>query len=332
MELAVGVVGLAIGIIGVLLAITVAVRSRQISRPSMRFHVGLLFERGEVPPKLRGKRTRLFLFGTPEQGPDWAILACPYVLENTGKLPISELIVQFVYPTDSLLDSALVIDQKAEIAAKIKLAPAQGREVLRLGDTVQVAYRFPVLNPGQKTLSCEFLKVGRMQAESLKALPLMPTQGNVAAERFAQLDKFLGTVVVRIDVWSATCPPIAEEVVIFWFNAVSLSELETVFRNLSTAIWDGQRPKPGLYRKRRHIGIVPRVELAELVIPRSGVTVASIRDGVSAENVLSSERAMGWIEVPPWGYFGRSFDLTPYLRPVLPRILAKVSDKARGGE
>lgn len=299
--------------IAAILAIVVILRARQLSRSSLKLHIGFLFDKNDLPKKYRNQRKRTLFFGSVEKNPEHVILALPYIIENTSKLPINDLRVEFVYPTECLLDNAIFVDRKTQEALVLKVTDVKTREVLRIGDVAYINYNIPIVRPYEKLISVEFLKIGKKIVKELAEGLLVPADMDTLNNRFSPMSKFLGAQVIRIGVWSSNCPPAVEEVYIFWFNASSMEDLTNSFREFGNGIWDNLRPKPGLYFKTRWQQRMKTIETSELIIPAFGVSANSIEKSLSPEIVTKSERAIGWLEVPPWGYFGRSFNLKEYL-------------------
>jgi len=312
----IGLAGAISGVVGVGFGIVQAIRSRQLSRHAIKFHIGVLSEREFLDRKVRRRSNNTLLFGIPRLNKKQIVLSCVYRLQNPGKLPLTDVTIELQYPQKYLLDDSIIVDEESETATVIKSIKTEEREVVSAGDVAFIRYKFKVLRPGETIMFPDMLKLLRVESMPTEASTDLTVDERLNL-RMKDIPGYFAACEIRATVWSSNCTPIAKEINILCFGIPGLKpeeEIEQTFGKFSGAIWDGKRPKPGLYFKLRLPWKRARpfsVELCELIIPPDGEDPLTQTE--VAKNVLNAVRSLGDFQMPPWGLHGESFDLESYL-------------------
>jgi hypothetical protein len=247
------------------------------------------------------------MIGTLEDEEKACYLGLPFIIENTGKTPARDLLLQLFYPKECLVEkNAVIVDRAHEVAYVHELKSCEHREVYSLGDFVQVTLTFPILRPGEKIASFEFLKFGQVNLEVLKNNPLLEFEDATVESRYLSCPGLLGLNVIRMTLLSSDSLPLSEDVMVCWVNALTTEELGQRFMEFGSRIWDGRRPSAGMYFQNPLLKSIRwKTELAELVLPSNLPHDMTL----SPEAVMLADRTIGFFEMPPWGFFGTSYDI-----------------------
>lgn len=316
-------VSLIFGIIGILFGLAVGVRGRQLSRPNLVLHLGFITP-PYIPRKLRRLTKRPLFYGVQPKSRNYVIVPCYYLLENTSNLPISNVTLRLEYPRECLLDDSVIVDNESSIVAFFRSSETLERTVQKFRTYVSVTYDVEILRPRERLVIPDVVKlpVGRVaKAED----------DETTVTRFASVDGFCSAATIQASVWSANCAPLAVDLPVFAMRAATLSELYKCFARIAVAVWDDHRPRPGIYwmhfwRRRRWWYVR---ELCELVLLEEDVLGASLPKGaVDPAIAVDADRMLAYLDLPPWGFFGTSFDIGQYMGFV--RLPAVVQRKVSG--
>lgn len=309
--------GFIVGILGFGFGILVSLRGRHLSRPSLKLSIGLIPTDISMPRKLRGKNKRSFIFGAEPYDDGQVVLPCPLRLENPTQLPITDLTLQLEYPLAFLIDNSAFTKRTSQETLIVKTLKAKERTVVRLNDVAQLRYDIPILRPGEKIIFTEPLKMFRFNPPDNKKIKSSDVDSIHLIRRFSGIKEFCNGCSIRVSVWSGNCSPVAMNLNVLWFNTDSFDELERLFRESGEAIWDNQRPTPGIYREipwNKKLKFV--IELAELIqLPTDSWDISDNNDSFLS-NLVNSYTALAWLEIPPWGFHGQSFNLRDYAEKV----------------
>jgi hypothetical protein len=313
--------GLAVAILGLGLTLAVVIRNRQLVRPVLRFEFGLMSDPESVPKSLRSASARTIFVGTDTTSRKQTIVCCPFRLENPTLLPVTDVVLRLTYPSKYVLDDAVFVNE--HYAWRWLPGSREGwrRELVRLPSLTQVSYELPVIRAQEAIVVPEFVSLRPLDPKDFRDDERLYAATSTTARRFGTVAGFLNAVSIQASVWSSSCAPIAMEVNLVWLHATSMDQLSQVFRECGTAIWDGQRPAPGRYWTpwpRRKWNQVVRMELAELHL--QGLPVSRPLVGESMlEQHLPTVGALARFELPPWGFYGQSYDLKALGMRVVPR-------------
>jgi hypothetical protein len=296
------------GIAGVIFGVYAVIRSRQLSRPTLILHAGLIKEKDYIPKNFRKTPKRTLIFGTKPLVKNHSVLCCPYRLENPTKLPVTNVTLQLQYPSKYLMDEAIFLDETKEVAMAVTGTVSPNRSVLPYGDVVLVRYEFSLIRPGETLILQDFISMKKIGFKDFNDKNIAEVDIARMYQRLSNIDGFIGSCVIHASVRSSSCNPIANEILILSFATTSMSELLDKCKEAARKAWDGKRLKRGLYfrlfgRQKK----LPGVELCELVIQSSENFPSSMK--IASKSLLEAERTLIHFSMPPWGLYGESFDL-----------------------
>jgi hypothetical protein len=282
---------------GTAIATAVAVQGRQFSRPRLHVSVGdlecLMAKNDRKVP------TRALAFALPDAHLHGEVFVpCVHVLHNAGKLPITDIRTELVFPRqcDTGMRAHLGRDTLAG-RAELQFFGAHARETADIR----------ILRPGEKLTYMCWL---RMDTRS------HPRGDDAEAERvtarYGGVSGVVNTVVLRFTVWSANAATESLTTPVFILKASSVNDAALAFQRVAYAAWDGRRPAPGVYwtptpwRRPKYRDAAGEVIYLDrpLPVPRT----------VDEAKILHVNGALVTHEAPPWGYTGTSFDVVQFLR------------------
>lgn len=314
-------VSILIGVIGTGFAIYVALRSKQTTRPTLRFSPGLLPAARELIPKAyRKNRVTTVAYGARLKPKVNGFFAMCYCLENDGKLPVSNVRLALNYPLRNLLTDFSFVDPKTG-------QPAWGsdditeRKVHNFGSFSQVNYEISVIRPGESVVVADPLRFVAQTPTKKEGGDDSDTGMKALFRRLSQTEKFCDFFVVDIFLYSEDCPPVSHRINVLWFNTDSLRELRSLVEESLNAFWGGRYPGPGIYRN-----LTPRRawlshECTELVIPKLAAIPWTEGGKVYFESSpIESARVLVSLPMPGWNYYYS-------LRPDIERFRVKCFDR-----
>jgi hypothetical protein len=292
MELASFIVSTIVALIGV----TVTVRSRQLSRASLRLHFGTTGLEPDRPRKLRRLPKRIAIYGLPLLNRDHFVLPLAIGIENRSSLAISNARLQIEYPAECLLDETDVVDPtRGKFTLGAALAP--GRKANRFATLAQVTYDFDLIRAGEKIVVHEVVRIPRNH------VPGIDDSHYEAAlhSHWEGADGFCSAFHVELSLFAANCAGAAMLAVLVAILADGEPELTRRAGDLMRRLWHGHPSARSILPWRR-----PSSELAELTLLSRDALVITTHAEVDPTILKNARTAVLSFVTPPWGVTGQA--------------------------
>lgn len=315
------VVGTLVGVMGAAVGVLAILRSRQLSRPVLTFSVGMTRAYPQVADSkvYRGAASKggpsILVYGAAVPAESYAAFACPYLLMNTSRLPVSNIVMRLEYPSEHVFEEGDIVAEHEKgwtVIGYDKQDDVQRRATV-VGPVAQVDYTLARLRPGEKIGMFDFIRFGRGRARAHLEAQDAGVGGSLAT-RLRGVEKLLDFCVLHVFLYSENCPPVSKRILSLWFGARSIQELAPLTREAVRAVWGGKLPEAGLYWNplfwRRLI--VPTV--VEAVMPELAIMGESKGRACYFEDPLESERGVLTVNMPPWDYYAPDADLWDFDR------------------
>jgi hypothetical protein len=229
----IGIIGIIIGIIGVALALLVGMRSKQIFQPNLIFNMGLLYTKEVVEKSIKKAPISTLIFAAKIPDNSKIAFACPYLLINEGKLPISNISLVLNYMSKYAIkneDEIIgIIDTGPEHKGCALSSPPEMfkyRKVNIFDSMAQVCIEIPILRIEERIVIQDVIKFNKNNFCD-KSAEDYGVNKRLAA-KLKEIKKLCGICIVDAFINSESCPPISRRIKILWFDTNSVEELKSL--------------------------------------------------------------------------------------------------------
>jgi len=303
-------ISLAVGVIGTLIAVWVAMVGRQLVRPKLSVSPGVFELPTGIPWALRRrhKQSHGIVVAVSARELEHVVLTLPIRLQNRGSLPINDVELVIEVAAGAIIEDQGIIGPVGERMGVLtgRRAPAP-RSVARLGGLAQSRQSIGLIRPGQTLIAGEIFQL-RAGALEMSGFSIDAARMTALKERYSTCAELKGALEVRISVWSSSTKPLSLSVAMIWLAAANAEEAFKILRRMA-ALSAAEGPiRPGLYfnplRKR-----LAHDELLE-VIAVSAKSVEDLVKTLSPDGMVQNPAEIISLRLPPWGLWGQAFDVT----------------------
>lgn len=301
-----------VGIVGTFFGILIGLRSKQVYKPVLTFNIGLLYANQDAIPKPDRKKIKKATISTLIYGADICegseiMFACPYLLMNNSKLPISNITLQLEYTSryavENKGDRAIIEGTDYGVVFGIPHVEDYRREVQVIHTEAQIRYTLSVLRPGEKIVIADGMRFKTSSHNKKQSDNWGQIMGAAIIKELKKINKLRDFCVVDVFLYSESCPPVSRRIKLFWFGTNSDKELASLTGRAALAFWGGKWPKPGLYFNPCPWKKLFVEEYGELVTPKLERISISKDRFFYLENPVESERNTFISKMPPWNYY-----------------------------
>lgn len=337
------VVATGVSVLVGVLTVLVILRRKQMAKPRFRLILGIPLK-SKIRRKKEFRRFSLTSILFAEDGgpyPVPKILIVPYTLDNNGKEAIKDIRLQLEYNEAYAIDDAelpsildiepQVLPSKSCSKDRIVFQSQLGKDDIekvkkhrtcyKFAGRAIVAYEVPLLRPGEILVIPDIIRMESRGVPDREQGRFEDSGFRHILERISDIEIVRDFFVVDVNVYSETCPRIKETVKVVRIDGASEQLVEEFLKRLSSALWLGNFPKPGIYfrdpitswilRKFGFVGKMGReaysYELAMLIVSRPfilkiGNRRMAVHDLQQAEIGLGSFVApnCNYLELPLW--------------------------------
>lgn len=308
-----------VALLGLLLALTVAVRNRSIFRPALHFafRYPVRIPRS-VPRKFAKSPPAAILFLNDQHQFDSREVCIPLTIANRSARRISEVVVELTYPLafavdnsrfTSRLDQYIAAFPEAEMATRSQRQWLEMRRIAAIDDLVHVRFEVGTLRPGESASLYEVMRFPTRARAFNDPRYELKMLGSIARE-LAQIPEVDGFCRITATVLSDLNHPSGQDVDVM-LATTQVTEVETrVVRPFRNAYWLGSSPvgnryfRPWVPESWKWLPPMRLAQLVEVIAPKPVSRVSADRDG---EVVLAVEADLfkgnfGYVPVMMPGY------------------------------
>jgi len=305
--------GVAVGAVSLAVFIFMVLRKRELSRPALEFRYGL--SRGYEMDDISARKKRLLkklpttslLFAVGSKPKRDQILAIPFLLRNTGKLPIRNVVLRLQYPADYFVDDEKIVGSEGTVTIS-KTALRQERNTQVLGSRAHVDIPLGLIRPDESIVTSDWLCFPSHLRKQTQHIQRLWLNSDIPAAVW-DLDRLVALCTLHVQLLSEDLPGYERKCRVILLDASTLDEIREQASLLVRAFWNGKFPTPGVYWipklprfLSRHLwpNELIRFELAELVDPQ----LRQIRDPSGRKLLFElpweSARMPLKFGMPPW--------------------------------
>jgi hypothetical protein len=285
--------------VATILALVVAIRQRQLSRPTLGVYIGSAVFDEEYKSVVKAFPPRLVIYSMPPIPRDHIVVPVAISIVNHSSLAITSLAVQLEFDSSCLLDQSRIVESSGRILDMGNIV-LPGRSAERFGSAAQVTIDIQLIRPRQPVTVWEMLRMPRRYVPS-----------ELDQERHSRLNRtwrgvqgFCSAVELRLVAWSANCDPIENSVVVAVCESSSDEETSRIVKDMIDALWAAP-PSPDGGRR----WFIPRktlwsMETAEsLILAHDALTLGPAGDWQLDPTVEQHARhAVIRFKLPAWGF------------------------------
>jgi CheY-like chemotaxis protein len=250
-------VSLILSAVATVIAVVIAIRSRQFSRPRMTIGLGSPDVPPGYPRRYRRRPRQVLIYGLPPVSRDYFVLPVVISLTNESDIAITNVRLLLRYPAECMLKDAVVMDAEHVEPILIDKVITPGRAALRMGDRADITYDIDLLPPRQTILVYEIVRI------PTDHIPRGGGQTAAILERcWGLMPEFRSAFNLVASAWAGNALPVNAKAIIAACEAEARQHLEAIAQKLS---W---RSRDDRYRRRTARWRVWRIptELAEVIL------------------------------------------------------------------
>jgi len=240
------IAGFVMGVIGFVLTTAVILRGNQLSRSRISVIVGPKLPASEVRWQIRRLPFACLVTGTADR-PRLRPFAVPFIIENTSKIAVSDLVVRLEYPSRCLADKSAFIDPKNQRAYVPK--GTADRERTEMQGVAYISINLGLLRPGETVATGELLALRDESENKEPESSYFHEQLGRAHERYSSIEGFVCAIPISVSIRAANLPPSGFQFTILWLQGASTDAVVDRLKKVAYASWDGRWPKAGTYLK-----------------------------------------------------------------------------------
>jgi len=318
------IAGTAVTIVAAAITFLIARGGKQFARPSLRVSVAHTdIKRDTLARTDKARPVSMVIYGAeiPEDGELYVIFEV--LLENNGKVPITNITVGLSYPAShGVRDFSFLDAQRQGIEFS-----NEGRDIKTLRSMANVTIAIPILTPGTKLLAPDTIRFTRRSEAS--AREAVNADVEPLRNRLQAIEGFGDFFVLDVTVFSAQCAPISQRINVMWFVTSDMQKLLGLLAKIRKAIWAGTYVRSGFYLLPFRLKPFLRREAGELRIPKLHHAISKKGDLLALAVPLENQYARLRFTVPTWNYYG---DGQPPVEEVylagLSRFVAKLTTRS----
>ena len=293
----VSILSLAVGVLGFLFAVFVAIRSKQVHTATIEFKAGTTnVRKKEMPKKYRKHKISSIVYGAKLSEKDQGYFLFPLTLENTSKLPVKNIRVTLSYPARFCLSDSEIKKSLGE-QYQLNKNPIE-REIHVFSDWVSVIMRIPLLRPGENLAFGDAFKVSTPSSKVCN-----PENEGALANAMYAIEKLGAFFTVDISIVSENCQPISYRTNVAWLNTSELEEVQSHIVDINRVYWGGRFPKAGVYFVPIPWKRIYKKECAEIIFPDLVKTSQRNGQNIYIEKPFESTGALAEMQMPTWNYY-----------------------------
>ena len=225
------IISAVVGIIAVVFAIFIGLRSKQVFRPVLTFNNGLLYAIPDAAPKpfkkvFKKATISTLIYGANVPQNSEVVFVCPYLLINNSKLPIFNITLQLNYASKYAIENEPLKRKGIDFEVVFGFSPNadECREVQIIDSMAQICCTIPVLRAGEKIVIPDLMKFTNLDRCEESDDKNHVVEGGLA-KKLREIKKLCDFCVVDAFVYSESCPPLSKRIKLLWFDAKSAEEL-----------------------------------------------------------------------------------------------------------
>lgn len=304
-----GITATIVSILTLLLAIFIALRSKQAYKSTLIYNNTLLFDNVK---SIKKEGISTLIYGATIPLNSEVIFTCLHLLINNSKIPINNITLQLEYSSnhvlqnDELLKERYYYNQNEKAVHLIKLADpkcrvSDCREVAIIKSKAHVRCTIPSLRPGEKIIITDYMRFTNLGTFKEAKNEDYDISDKLISE-LKKVKNLMDFCVIDIYVYSDNCSSISKRLKLLWFNTNSMDKITKLTQNSLVAFWGGKLPTPGHY-----FWPIPKKliikENGEMIIPQLKKTQEKDDKCVFIDDPFKSKRELVILPMPGWNYF-----------------------------
>lgn len=294
-------------IVGTLIAIWGALATKQLWSPKLSVKVGLC-DYAAIPKAWQARNVDAIAVGVSALEARKIVLPLFIRLYNRGRIPVTDVHVVLDFPGEALIDKPVVVGPIAgESAVFDGLVPAEDREVSRFLGMAQCRIPIGLVRPGETYITGEMIQ---LQAGLLATVESTGAtdKAETLRQRYSSCEQLRSSLEVQISVWSSSMRPILLSVTMIWLAVKNPDEIAKALAQMARLSAAESPLKPGLYFLPRPWKRPDRHELVEIHMI-TAKDFDALKRALTPEGVVANSKGLTALRVPPWGFWGESFDI-----------------------
>jgi hypothetical protein len=316
------IISTAFGVIGTIFGIFIALRSKQVFKPELKITVGICYTREDIPRSFRSKKITTLFYGVKIPENSYGYFIFPFCIENTSKLPISDIRISLYYPPKNIVTEEMI---QNEFLIKIIANEKIFRDVTSIDETEYgcVTYELPIIRPGEQIVICDCIKFSVQNRDSTEKTE--KSNHNNLHERMNKIDNLIDFFTLDINTYAATCNPHSQRINVFCFDTDNINDVIKLAKTAVNIFWGGKCPKPGIYFKPHPWKKLIKFELGEITIP----ILNNIHNGTNQiyiQDFIKSESGLVEMMLPTCNYYLEKPSIEQYYSPIFNYITTYVKN------
>lgn len=300
-------ISLLLSIFGTALAVYIALIGRQLLRPNLVVDVGLYPGKPyDAPRRWRSRRPDAIAVGVTGLEPQNIVLPLLVRLNNKSGVPINDVDVVLEFSGEAAIEEDGLVGPVAGMIVPVTNLNTK-EDLFRFRGFAQRRLRIGLVRPGERIICGE---VFQLRADSLAvSLGEEDQDTEHLRERYSSCRQLKSALGVRIIVWSSSLKSVSFYVTLIWLAVKDEKDLQgalTQMTRLSSRRLIGERfyfPYP-FVRPELH-----RDEVIEFALVNAE-DAKTLSEALTPEGLIDHAAGFAVLRVPPWGLWGKDFDIT----------------------